>query len=46
LLLGRIKYGWRGKKAVFISLIAFVFLFLAYFGTKFVLEIILSNNLS
>ena len=46
MLLGRIKYGWRGKKAVFISLIAFVFLFLAYFGTKFVLEIILSNNLS
>ena len=46
LLLGRVKYGWRGKKAVFISLIAFVFLFLAYFGTKFVLEIILINNLS
>jgi len=46
MLLGRIKYGWRGKKAVFISLIAFVFLFLAYFGTKFVLEIVLSNNLS
>ena len=46
LLLGRIKYGWRGKKAVFISLIAFIFLFLAYFGTKFVLEIILINNLS
>ena len=46
LLLGRVKYGWRGKKAVFISLIAFVFLFLAYFGTKFVLEILLNNNLS
>ncbi len=46
MLLGRIKYGWRGKKAVFISLIAFVFLFLAYFGTKFVLEILLNNNLS
>jgi len=46
MLLGRIKYGWRGKKAVFISLIAFVFLFLAYFGTKFVLEIVLSHNLS
>jgi len=46
MLLGRIKYGWRGKKAVFISLIAFIFLFLAYFGTKFVLEILLNNNLS
>ena len=42
LLLGRIKYGWRGKKAVVISLIAFIFLILSYFGTKFVLEILLN----
>ena len=41
MLFGRIQYGWRGKKAVIISLIAFIFLFLAYFGTKFVLEILL-----
>ena len=46
MLFGRIQYGWRGKKAVIISLIAFIFLFLAYFGTKFVLEILLNNNLS
>jgi len=46
MLLGRIKYGWRGKKAVVISLIAFMFLLLSYFGTKFVLEILLNNNLS
>jgi ABC-type uncharacterized transport system permease subunit len=42
MLIGRFKYGWRGEKAVIISLIAFVFLFLSYFGTKFVLEILLS----
>ena len=41
MLFGRAKYGWRGKKAVVISLFAFVFLFLAYFGTKFVLEVLL-----
>ena len=41
MLFGRIQYGWRGKKAVIISLVAFIFLFLAYFGTKFVLEILL-----
>ena len=43
LLFGRIVYGWRGKKAIIISLIAFVFLFLAYFGTKFVLAILLNR---
>jgi len=43
MLLGRVKYGWRGKKAVVISLIAFIFLVLSYFGTKFVLEILLNN---
>tara|TARA_B110000238_G_C16100257_1_gene427927 strand:+ start:54 stop:845 length:792 start_codon:yes stop_codon:yes gene_type:complete len=42
MLIGRFNYGWRGEKAVIISLIAFVFLFLSYFGTKFVLEILLS----
>jgi len=43
MLLGRIMYGWRGKKAVIISLIAFIFLLLSYFGTKFVLEILLKQ---
>ena len=42
MLFGRIKYGWRGKKAVIISLIAFTLLLLAYFGTKFVIEILLN----
>lgn len=41
MLFGRTKYGWRGKKAVVISLLAFIFLFLAYFGTKFVIEVLL-----
>ena len=41
LLLGRILFGWRGKKAINFSLIAFIFLFLAYFGSKFVVEILL-----
>ena len=41
-LTGRFKYGWRGEKAVIISLIAFTFLLLSYFGTKFVLEVLLS----
>ena len=41
LLLGRILFGWRGKKAIKFSLIAFIFLFLAYFGSKFVFEILL-----
>ena len=43
LLFGRITYGWRGKKAVVISLVAFAFLFLAYLGTKFVLEVLLKR---
>jgi ABC-type uncharacterized transport system permease subunit len=46
MLLGRVKYGWRGKKAVIFSLIAFILLILSYFGTKFVLEFLLKNNLS
>lgn len=41
LLLGRIFFGWRGKKAIKFSLIAFIFLFLSYFGSKFVFEILL-----
>ena len=46
MLFGRIKYGWRGKKAVVVLLLLLYFSFLAYFGTKFVLEILLNNKLS
>jgi len=41
-LFGRVNFGWRGKKSITISLLAFVFLILAYLGTKFVVEIILN----
>jgi len=41
LLWGRYTYGWRGKKAIKLSLGGFVFLMLSYFGSKFVSELIL-----
>lgn len=44
LLLGRIRYGWRGKTAIRWTLIGFGALLLAYFGSKLVLELILKRN--
>ena len=44
LLLGRARAGWRGKKAIIFSLIAFILLFLSYLGSKFVLEVIIGVN--
>ena len=41
LMYGRKRYGWRGSNAAKITLIGFFILFLSYFGTKTVLEIIL-----
>ena len=41
LLVGRSRYGWRGKTAIRWTLIGFVLLLLAYFGSKLVLELIL-----
>lgn len=41
LLIGRSRYGWRGQIAIQWTLIGFVSLLLAYFGSKLVLEIIL-----
>lgn len=41
LLWGRIQFGWRGPTAVRWTLGGFSFLILAYFGSKFVLELIL-----
>nr|VFJ69549.1 MAG: ABC-type uncharacterized transport system, permease component [Candidatus Kentron sp. FW] len=43
LLWGRWRFGWRGRKAVRWSLMGFLTLILAYFGTKLVLEIILDR---
>jgi len=42
LLLGHWKLGWRGRTAIRWTLSGFVSLMLAYFGSKFVLEIILT----
>ena len=41
LLFGRSMYGWRGRTAVRWTLAGFILLVLAYFGSKFVLEILL-----
>lgn len=43
LLWGRMRYGWRGKTAAKWLLTGFVLLLLAYFGSKFVLEIVLQR---
>lgn len=42
LLFGRWRYGWRGRTALRWTLSGFVLLMLAYFGSKFVLELLLS----
>ncbi len=44
LLIGKIKYGWRGQTAVKWTLAGFSLLLLAYFGSKLVLEIILQRT--
>lgn len=44
LLGGRKLYGWRGKTAAIGTLTGFASLFLAYFGSKFVLEILLGRH--
>ena len=41
LLLGRQRYGWRGRVALRWILTGTTFLFLAYLGSKFVLEVLL-----
>lgn len=44
LLLGRWRWGWRGRRAVQLTLAGMVVLVLAFFGTKFVLELILHRG--
>jgi ABC-type uncharacterized transport system permease subunit len=44
LLIGRLRYGWRGRSAVRWTLSGFGVLTLAYFGSKFVLETILGRH--
>jgi ABC-type uncharacterized transport system permease subunit len=41
LLAGRWRFGWRGRKALHWILAGTLFLILAYFGSKFVLEVLL-----
>jgi len=43
LLVGRMRYGWRGRTAIIWTLSGFVMLILAYFGSKAVLELILQR---
>ncbi len=42
LLWGRFRFGWRGRTAIMWTLSGFVVLMLAYFGSKAVIELILS----
>lgn len=44
LLVGRWRLGWRGRQAIHWTLGGFVLLLLAYFGSKFVLEVLLKRG--
>ncbi len=44
LLWGRYRFGWRGRQALRFTIGGFVTLALAYFGSKFVLEIVLGEH--
>ncbi|MBS0582167.1 MAG: cytochrome c biogenesis protein CcsA [Proteobacteria bacterium] len=43
LLFGRRRYGWRGRRAVNLTLIGMALLLLAFFGSRFVLEVVLKR---
>jgi ABC-type uncharacterized transport system permease subunit len=42
-LRGRLRFGWRGRRAVRLVLAGMALLVLAYFGSKFVLELVLKR---
>jgi len=44
LLIGRRRYGWRGRKAVHWTLSAMVLLGLAFFGSQFVIELVFGRR--
>ncbi len=44
LLLGRARFGWRGRKAVRVLYTGSLLLLLAYAGSRFVLEVVLSRS--
>ncbi len=43
LLFGRWQFGWRGRTAIRWTISGFVFLMLAYFGSKFVIELVIQR---
>jgi ABC-type uncharacterized transport system permease subunit len=43
LLLGRVRFGWRGRKAVRVLYAGSLLLLLAYAGSRFVLEVVLGR---
>jgi ABC-type uncharacterized transport system permease subunit len=45
LLVGRARFGWRGRKAVRVLYIGAGLLLLAYVGSRFVLEVVLGRSL-
>jgi ABC-type uncharacterized transport system permease subunit len=44
LLIGRARFGWRGKRAVRVLYMGSAFLLLAYVGSRFVMEIIVGRS--
>ena len=44
LLIGRVRWGWRGRTALQFTTVGFIILALAYFGSKFVLENVLGRH--
>ena len=44
LLFGRLRFGWRGRTAVKFTLVGMAVLLLAFFGSKFVLEMVLGRT--
>ena len=44
LLFGRWRWGWRGPRAVKLTLLAMGLLLLAFFGSKFVYELVLGRS--
>ncbi len=43
LLFGRVRYGWRGMKAIRWTVAGFALLLLAYLGSKFILQVLLGR---
>ncbi|MEM7452467.1 MAG: cytochrome c biogenesis protein CcsA, partial [Pseudomonadota bacterium] len=44
LVIGRLAAGWRGRRMLQLYLAGFALLILAYFGSKFVLEVLLGES--